>query len=156
MSRSSIICATLSDVRTKLKGREVSFDDERLPRTPGRFVENKATRHGGATTVVTSVIRMPMPNTSCDRIGLLSTTVETPMPATIKATSPRGIIPAPTRSAPSVLNPQNSEGIAHPTTFAATARTVYIAPDISTGFEQSAEMSTIMPIAQKNTGTRKV
>ena len=87
--------------------------------TPRLLGKNSATSAGGAMTVVTSVMRMPMPKTSCVRYPC-----ERPMPAMMSATSPRGIIPAPTLSEPRTLKPQKSEGIAQPSTFARTANAV--------------------------------
>ena len=88
-------------------------------RTPFAFGAKSATSAGGATSVVTSVIMMPMPKISCVRYP-----AERPMPAMIRATSPRGTMPAPIRRPPSTLKPQPSAGTMQPMTFAAMASAV--------------------------------
>ena len=118
ISFSHISSAACAEGILKETGREVSSADFgwRSPLFPLPYRE---TSIGGATSVVTSVMRMPMPNTS----GLRNPE-ERPMPATIRATSPRGTMPAPMRSAPMPLKPQKSAGIEQPTIFAAMESTV--------------------------------
>jgi len=78
-----------------------------------------ATSSGGDSTVVNSVIMTATPKTSSERRPCVL-----PMPAMMSATSPRGTMPTPMRSAPSGLKAQSSEGSAQPTILARTATAV--------------------------------
>ena len=113
ITRSAISSEPKSQVNATLSVERVSFF------VPFPFIERDAEIRGGANKVVTSVIRITTPNICSSRIPAVR-----PIPAIIRATSPRGIIPQPILKAPFKLKPNPKAGSPQPTTFATTASKV--------------------------------
>ena len=95
-----------------------SFFSGTALRNTGASLEKRLAKIGGGISVVTKVIRTAILKTSWGIIPLAM-----PIPAIIKATSPRGTMPKPIFSAPRGLKLRNKAGKPQPTSFPTTAKT---------------------------------
>ena len=101
-------------------------------------------------SVVTITITTMAEKVSAPKTGSPATNSDEPIPAKIKPTSPRGIIPTPTarRLIPFSRTPNEQ------TCFPMIAATLRPAANVRTLTSANERRSTLSPISTKNTGTR--